>query len=103
MQATAMVVWVYAVVMAVGGVFGYLKVHSKASLLSGVGFGLILLVSGYGVWLGSKESLVASAVIAALLVIIFAVRVVKTRRMVPAGILALLSVATLVIFLNQLM
>gem|GEM_PF-3654705 len=45
----------------------------------------------------------ASAVIAALLVIIFAVRVLKTRRMIPAGILALLSLATLVIFLSQLM
>ncbi|MGD0650772.1 MAG: TMEM14 family protein [Verrucomicrobiia bacterium] len=64
---------------------------------------MILLASGYGVWCGWRESLVASAVIAALLVIIFAVRVLKTRRMIPAGILALLSLATLVIFLSQLM
>jgi hypothetical protein len=41
---------------------------------------LILLASGYGVWCGWQESLVASAVIA-----------------------ALLSLATLVIFLSQLM
>jgi len=103
MQTTAMVVWVYAVVMAVGGVFGYLKVHSKASLIAGLGFGLVLLASGYGVWLGLPQSLVASAVIAALLIVIFAVRVIKTRRLVPAGILALLSVATLIIFLNKLL
>ena len=63
MQTMAMVIWGYGVMMAVGGVIGYLKVHSKASLISGVGFGLLLLASGYGVWQGSRDSLVASAVI----------------------------------------
>jgi uncharacterized membrane protein (UPF0136 family) len=103
MQTTAIIVWAYAVLMAMGGVIGYVKVGSKASLLSGTGFGLLLLFSGYGVWLGYRESLVASIVITALLVVIFAVRVVKTRRFIPAGVLALLSVATLVIFLSELM
>lgn len=103
MQTMAMVIWGYGVMMAVGGVIGYLKVHSKASLISGVGFGLLLLASGYGVWQGSRDSLVASAVIAALLVIIFAIRVIKTRRLMPAGMLAVLSVLALVIFLSKLM
>lgn len=103
MQTMAMVVWGYAVLMATGGVIGYVKVHSKASLISGVGFGLLLLASGYGVWEGSRDSLGASAVIAALLVILFAIRVVKTRKLVPAGVLAVLSVLTLVIFLAKLM
>jgi uncharacterized membrane protein (UPF0136 family) len=103
MQTMAMVIWGYGVMMAVGGVIGYLKVHSKASLISGVGFGLLLLASGYGVWQGSRDSLVASAVIAALLMIIFAIRVIKTRRLMPAGMLAVLSVLALVIFLSKLM
>ena len=98
MQTTAIVVWVYGLLMAVGGVIGYVKVRSKASLLSGVGFGLMLLASGYGVWHGWRNSLVVSAVMAALLVAIFAVRLVKTRRFMPAGVLALLSLAALIVF-----
>jgi len=98
MQTTAVIVWVYGAIMAVGGVIGYVKVRSKASLLSGVGFGLMLLASGYGVWHGSRRSLAASAVIAALLVAIFAVRLVKTRRFMPAGVLAVLSLAALIVF-----
>lgn len=98
MQTTAIIVWTYGVLMAVGGVIGYLKVHSKASLLSGVGFGLMLLASGYGVWQGSRDSLMVSAVMAALLVAIFAVRLTKTRRFMPAGVLAVLSLAALIVF-----
>ena len=98
MHRTAIIVWVYGVLMAVGGVIGYVKVRSKASLLSGLGFGLMLLASGYGVWQRSRDSLVASAVMAALLVAIFAVRLTKTRRFVPAGVLAILSLAVLIIF-----
>jgi uncharacterized membrane protein (UPF0136 family) len=98
MHGTAIMVWMYGVLMAVGGVVGYVKVRSKASLLSGVGFGLMLLASGLGVWRGARQSLMAAAVIAALLVAIFAVRLVKTRRFMPAGALAILSVAALVVF-----
>ena len=102
MQTMAMMVWVYGGLMAVGGVIGYLKVGSKASLISGVGFGLALAASGYGVWRGSRESLIASAVIAALVIVIFAMRVLKTRRFMPAGLLALLSLAALIVFLAAL-
>jgi uncharacterized membrane protein (UPF0136 family) len=98
MHGTAIIVWIYGVLMGVGGVIGYLKVRSKASLLSGVGFGLMLLASGYGVWQSSRDSLVASAVIAALLVAIFAVRLMKTRRFMPAGVLAVLSLVALIVF-----
>ena len=98
MQTTAVIVWAYGVLMAVGGVIGYVKVRSKASLLSGVGFGLMLLASGYEVWRGSRKGLAASAVMAALLMAIFAVRLVKTRRFMPAGVLALLSLAALIVF-----
>ena len=98
MQSTAIVVWAYGVLMALGGVIGYVKVRSKASLLSGVGFGLMLLASGYGVWQGSRDSLVVSAVIATVLVVIFAVRLTKTRRFMPAGVLAILSLAALIVF-----
>ena len=98
MQTTAMEIWAYGVIMMLGGIMGYVKVGSKASLLSGVGMGLTLLASGYGVWHGSREALIASVVIAALLVALFAIRLAKTKRFMPAGVLAILSLAAVIIF-----
>jgi uncharacterized membrane protein (UPF0136 family) len=102
MQSTAILAWVYALLMAVGGVIGYIKSHSKASLLSGTGFGLILLFSGYGMWQGSRQSLIATTVCAASLSVIFAIRVLKTRRFIPAGVLAVLSLVTFLAFMSKL-
>ena len=95
---TAIEIWVYGALMILGGIMGFVKVHSKASLLSGVGLGLGLLASGYGVWRGSADCLIVAMVIAALLLVLFAFRYVKTRRFMPAGVLAILSLAAVVIF-----
>jgi uncharacterized membrane protein (UPF0136 family) len=98
MQNTAIEVWVYGVLMMLGGVMGFVKVGSKASLISGIGMGLGLVVSGFGVWRGSEDSLIVAEVIAALLVVIFAIRLAKTKRLMPAGMLAALSLAAVVLF-----
>jgi uncharacterized membrane protein (UPF0136 family) len=95
---TAMEIWIYGVIMILGGIMGFVKVGSKASLISGVGMGLALLVSGYGVSRGSYDSLVVAEVIAALLLVLFAIRFAKTRRIMPVGMLAILSLAAVAIF-----
>jgi uncharacterized membrane protein (UPF0136 family) len=98
MQNTAIEIWVYGVIMILGGIMGYVKVGSKASLLSGVGFGLGLLACGYGAWCGSGNSVAAAEIIALLLVVLFAIRYAKKRRFMPAGMLAVLSVVAVVVF-----
>jgi uncharacterized membrane protein (UPF0136 family) len=97
MQNTAIEIWVYGAIMILGGIMGFVKVGSKASLISGVGMGLALLGSGYGVWLGYYDSLVVAVVIAALLLVLFAIRFAKTRRIMPVGMLAILSLAAVAI------
>ena len=98
MQNTAIEIWIYGVIMILGGIMGFVKVGSKASLISGVGMGLALLASGFGVSHGNRDSLVAALVIAALLVVIFAIRYAKTRRFMPGGMLAVLSLVAVVVF-----
>lgn len=98
MQITAIEIWVYGVIMILGGVMGYVKVGSKASLISGVGFGLVLLASGYGAWRGSENSIAAADLIALLLLVLFAIRYAKKRRFMPAGMLAVLSLVAVVVF-----
>ena len=98
MQTTAIEIWVYGVLMILGGIIGFVRVHSRASLLSGGGLGLGLLACGYGVWRGTANSLVVAVVIAALLLVLFAIRYAKTRRFMPAGMLAIMSLAAVVVF-----
>ena len=98
MQKMAIEVWVYGIMMMLGGVMGFVKVGSKASLISGVGMGLALVASGFGVRNGSYNSAVVAVVIAALLVVLFAIRFAKTRRFMPAGMLAVLSVVAVIVF-----
>jgi len=98
MENTAIEVWVYGVIMILGGIAGFVRVGSKASLISGVGFGLVLLVTGFGVWQSSQACLVAAEVIALLLVVLFAIRYAKKRHFMPAGMLAILSLVAAVLF-----
>ena len=102
MENTAIEVWVYGVIMILGGIAGFARVGSKASLISGVGFGLVLLVSGIGVWNGSQHSLMVAILIALLLVVLFAIRYAKKRRFMPAGVLAVLSLVAAIMFTRAL-
>ncbi len=87
MQNTAIEIWVYGVIMILpaGASWGFVKVGSKASLISGVGMGLALLASGYGVSRGSYDSLVVAEVIAALLLVLFAIRFAKNATDYACG------------------
>jgi uncharacterized membrane protein (UPF0136 family) len=102
MENAAIEVWVYGVIMILGGIAGFARVGSKASLISGVGFGLLLLISGIGVWNGSQICLMATILIALLLVVLFAIRFAKKRRFMPAGLLAILSLVAVVMFTRAL-
>ena len=98
MQNTAIEIWVYGVIMILGGIAGYMNVGSKASLISGVGFGLGLLACGYGAWHDSGNSVAAAEIIALILVVLFAIRYAKKHRFMPAGMLAVLSLVAVIVF-----
>jgi uncharacterized membrane protein (UPF0136 family) len=91
---------VYAVFLAIGGVIGYTKAGSRPSLIAGLASAvaaiLALLVSfqntAWGMGLG--------ALVAVLLAVFFGYRfAVKTRKFMPAGLLAVLSAVVLAVTL----
>lgn len=89
----------YAFFLILGGYIGFKKAKSKASLIMGIVSGLGVF---YGVWMMSQESKYAHCVtgtIAALLIVVFGIRLIKTKKVMPAGMLLVFSVGALIVSL----
>jgi uncharacterized membrane protein (UPF0136 family) len=85
----------YGVVAIIGGIFGFVKSKSKASIISGSISGLGLLISGIASAQNQEWGKIAGMAIAALLVIVFVVRLIKTKKFMPAGLMIIGGIATL--------
>lgn len=92
----------YGILSIVGGIIGYKSAGSKVSLISGTISGLLLLIAAYLQLQGQTWGLTISLVITSILVIVFAVRLAKTRKFMPAGLMVVLGVAALIAMFSQL-
>jgi uncharacterized membrane protein (UPF0136 family) len=91
MTASNIVLLVFTVVLEVGGIMGYMKAGSKASLIASIIFGTPLFLVAVGV----LPALVAEVVLGILLVFM-AVKFAKSKKFMPSGVIAILSAVTLV-------
>lgn len=88
----------YALLVLAGGIFGYAKAGSQVSLMSGVISGIVLAIATYLSWQNLKLGLGLATVVAIALLITFAIRFNKTRKLMPAGLMAGLSLLATVVF-----
>lgn len=96
MKKAAAVLWIYALLLLIGGLIGYLKAGSLISLGMSSFFGIFITISAFFVW--SKNSQRAFYIAASLLICLlafFAYRFIVTHQIMPAGFMALLTAATL--------
>jgi uncharacterized membrane protein (UPF0136 family) len=85
----------YGILSLIGGVTGYAKASSKASLISGIISGLLLLVGGIAQQQGAAWGLPLSAIVTIALIIVFTIRLLKTRKFMPSGIMLLAGAVAL--------
>lgn len=93
---------VYAVLMLGGGFMGYKKANSKASLIMGV---VSAAVIGAGVGCTFTQVFLGYLIIAAmsaLLTVTFLIRFLKTKKMMPSGMLLALSALASALSIYQL-
>ena len=85
------VLWIYIILLVVGGLIGYLKAGSKASLITSTVFAALLILCQVRVIF---QPYMADIILAVLLVV-FGWRLTKSKKFMPAGMLLVLTVATL--------
>jgi uncharacterized membrane protein (UPF0136 family) len=89
---------IYAVLLAVGGVIGYTKAGSKPSLYAGLASALATLLALVLTFQNSDWGMYLGALVALLLAGFFGYRfAIKTRKFMPAGLLAVLSLVVLAV------
>ncbi len=77
-----------AVLVAAGGVMGFVKAQSKASLISGVVSGIVLGILFAVAMMGhAKEATIGAFITYTLLDTVFAMRLKKTKKFMPAGLI----------------
>jgi len=86
---------IYGVIAIVGGIIGFAKSQSKVSIISGSVSGVGLLIAGAAAAQNQEWGKIAGMAITALLVIVFMVRLIKTKKFMPAGLMILGGVVTL--------
>ena len=90
----------YGLLSLGGGVFGYIKSKSKASLISGGVSGLLLLILAGLIYSSNGWARFVAAGIIALLVVVFVVRWLKTKKFMPAIPMIFLGIVSLVLILS---
>ncbi len=85
------ILWIYIVLLLVGGMIGYFKGKSQVSLVMSVAFAAALILCALDVIF---KHYVADILLVALL-IVFAIRLAKTKKFMPAGLMLILTVVTL--------
>ena len=89
------VLWVYIVLLLVGGVMGLVKAGSKISLITSSVFALLLALCVLGI----IRPFYVADVLVGLLLVVFGIRFAKGRKFMPSGLMLGLSAVVLAVLL----
>lgn len=90
------ILWIYIALLVVGGMIGFLKAGSKVSLVTScVSAALLVIAAIPGLLTYSARNTFADVVMAVLLVV-FAIRLGKTKKFMPSGMMLTVTLVALV-------
>ncbi len=96
MNFATMIVIVYGLFSLVGGVIGFVKAKSKASLIAGIISGVLLLGSAYEMTQNVRAAFLVALVVALLLGGRFFGTWRKNHRLMPDLLMVIFSIVTLI-------
>lgn len=85
------ILWIYIVLLVIGGLIGFLKAKSKISLITSVAFAIVL-----GICARDILPIEVSWGILSFLALFFLIRFLKTKKFMPGGMMMLLTFVTII-------
>ncbi len=98
----SLMLFIYAFIVMLGGIIGFIKAHSGASLMMGLLFGTLLMVSAFAVYKRKVVGIWISLALVLILDAFFTYRFMQTLRFLPSGLFSLLSLITLFLMIFEL-
>jgi uncharacterized membrane protein (UPF0136 family) len=89
------VLWVYIVLLLVGGLIGFLKAKSKVSLITSAVFAALLILTTLRDVFQPGFALGLANVTLVVLLLVFTVRLAKTKKFMPSGLILVATVVVL--------
>ena len=89
------VLWIYIVLLLVGGLIGFLKAGSKVSLITSAVAAAALILTAIPGLLGAGYARGFADMIMAALLIVFAIRLTKTKKFMPSGLMLVITILAL--------
>ncbi len=88
---------IYAILLAIGGFIGYAKAGSRPSLIAGsASAALALIALGLATAWNDRAGFLVGAGLATFLLLFFGSRFARSRKFMPGGLMALVSLAVAV-------
>jgi uncharacterized membrane protein (UPF0136 family) len=91
------VLWIYIVLLLVGGLIGFLKAKSKVSLITSAVFAAILILTTLRNVFQPDFALGLANITLVVLLLVFTVRLAKTKKFMPGGLILVATVAVLAV------
>ncbi len=102
MNLSIIAAFAYGILAIAGGIIGYIQATSKVSLISGSISGLLLILAAYFQLQGQTWGAILAVLVTGVLVVVFAVRLAKTRKFMPAGLMTILGILALGVMVSQM-
>lgn len=91
----AIMIGSYATLVLIGGIIGYVVAHSMISLIASTLCALLLLTCSFFIWQDSETAYRIALMLVLSLFLFFGYRFLLTYKLMPAGIMTLISVSLL--------
>jgi uncharacterized membrane protein (UPF0136 family) len=85
LETSKLTIVLLAVVMAIGGIMGFVKGKSRASLIAGLGSAIALGASLAVIASNARQGLLMAFVVTGALVVVFYIRMKKSGKPMPGG------------------
>jgi uncharacterized membrane protein (UPF0136 family) len=89
------VLWIYIVLLLAGGLIGFFKAKSKVSLITSAVFAALLVLTAVPGIFERPFALGLANVLMAVLLVVFAIRLAKTKKFMPSGLMLVATTAAL--------